>query len=146
MSNNKNTNPIVFTILGFVLIIISSFFLYRAFLFQKTAVTTEGVVTEYTALHRKAKLYYLPTVEFKDMNNNSYHFQGSGTGRVGNWEAPDTGSRVTVYYDPTNPIHATLKWDNLIPSLVGLFLGLTFAITGFVIGLKKYRRSTPVSN
>ncbi|MCK5726951.1 MAG: DUF3592 domain-containing protein [Thiotrichaceae bacterium] len=122
----------IFSIVGLAMLL-GAFFLYtNTQNFLKTAITTNGTVTQLIRSNSRDSIVYRPVVEFKTKEGKLIEFTSS-TGR--NPPSYSRGEVIKILYSPSSPEKARIKgffslWGGA--SIVG-GLGAVFFIIGFSI-------------
>lgn len=143
MNKNKDWIFRLMVVVGILLLSTSAFLGYSRFKFLENAIKSEGIVVKYEGTlssnsARIAKMMYAPVVSFNSSEGKSFEFESALSS---NDKPYMLGERVTVVYDPSNPLNAeiysfTRMW---FLSLTVLFGSIVVSLIG-IIGLKHPER------
>lgn len=124
---------LTFTIVGAIVLLVGLGFAVNGFLFLNKAETTSATLSRYEHAngerysYRTYYSYEIDGKEYKDIPMNYYS------------SSDYEGKKVTLYYDPQNPMDARPKWSLFLGSMISVPLGLIFFIIGlsFTITMRK---------
>jgi Protein of unknown function (DUF3592) len=136
MPDPRQVVPVIFFIVGSVLVVVGLRDLRSQIAFHRRAVRCRGVVTDFRTRRsrggsRSRKLYY-PVLEFRTADGRDVQTEGR-LGNSGRGFRP--GQQVTVTYDPRDPSHA-YPGSGAAATVLALFVtafGGLFAVIGWSV-------------
>ena len=140
---NKKKIAILFLIFGILTSLGGAYNIYDINTMKENAVEINAVVTD---IHRNRKISMNERESRKQTDYTltlSYTVDGEEYEMSYNSHtAKEIGDLVTIYYDKTNPGHATITID-ISTSVVMLVIGIVIIVIGIVIYKKKEKVVTP---